>query len=371
MMFKTKIKQLVTQAILRTRECTDGCTLVEPHSARTSALITEREPRAFVESLSEGTTSLFVSYAQGSWDSPDLYRLMKSLCEAELNYSAWSAILNACGARFGVGEKSYADIAGHYDQLSPYIEKVTGDIAYSSSPSLRGATESTQSRRLSIEQSIEPFVDGRIEDLRCLDLGCGWGAYSNLFIPWKEWTGVTISGEQCKFIKARLDETQCGKVLQANFLESDLLPNEADVILAIESIEHIDREDRDLFISNLVKKYSRKILILQFSAISGPLSSVRSRLPGPIKDLVFGGPGEFPTLPSVMRLLHKHRCVIMGTQDLSSEFASTMRTWWANSADLEENESYDSRMRSIYFASGAAAMATGNFSSYRIVCRLP
>jgi cyclopropane fatty-acyl-phospholipid synthase-like methyltransferase len=164
---------------------------------------------------------------------------------------------NVVGKTIGHDHSSdLADITGVYNRGNDFYHLFMGDTMLYSSGIFNDKDESLeagQARKLDSIAKICQLKPG----MKHLDLGCGWGTLLAHF--GKEYRtesrGITLSGEQAKFCRERIEACGCSdnaKVDLMNFW--DLKLNlKYDVITCLEMSEHIGIAHYSKFLSNVHK----------------------------------------------------------------------------------------------------------------------
>lgn len=137
-----------------------------------------------------------------------------------------------------------ADVASHYDELDRFYRDIWGEHVHHGLW-LRG----DETRAQAVRQLAELVVrEAGIErGSRVIDIGCGYGATSQLIADefGAEVTGITISEAQHKIAEARAAASS-GNGPKPTYLFGDWLTNSLpadsfDAAIAIESSEHMDK----------------------------------------------------------------------------------------------------------------------------------
>jgi len=311
--------------------------------------------------------SLFDSYAAGDWDTPDLYQLMQVLVSVEALFHPLRPLLYPFLVPRNAQRHEYAAVSDHYEMKDIDFRALTLDSAYSATPSHLDPGSLENARSKSVEILLQRTRKRTIEQSSVLDLGCGWGAYSKLGRQtWKAYHGVTLSRAQqewCVKLGHPSTSFRLGNFLDPNtWAEQDV-----DVILLIESLEHIRKQDfRNLF-TGLRCRYPSALLIVQVTTRSGWFSGLRNRTASAVPELVFPGPGNFPTRRSITSAALSSGYRSLEVQDLTSEYAETLRQWHQRAELTLHTQSDSRRMMAIYLASAAAALGHRTLANYRLI----
>ena len=169
--------------------------------------------------LSDGALGFAQAYLEGDWETPDLGAVLEL---AVANEGAWRPFMVAKPLRAALAflqhrlrrnsrAGSRRNIAFHYDLGNDFYrlwldESMTYSSALYQDPnvSLAGA-QAAKYRRILNELNIGP-------DDHVLEVGCGWGGFAELAIRERgcQVTGLTLSQEQARFARQRLEQAGLG-----------------------------------------------------------------------------------------------------------------------------------------------------------------
>src|SRR4051812_28214092 len=138
---------------------------------------------------------------------------------------------------------SGADVARHYDQLDRYYREIWGEHVHHGY---------WKTGRETPEEAARAMVDAVIErakikaGMSVLDVGCGYGATARVLARecGAQVTGVTISEMQYRHaMEGRRPESNPTFILE-DWLQNRREPDSFDVVIAIESTEHMPDKQR-------------------------------------------------------------------------------------------------------------------------------
>lgn len=133
-------------------------------------------------------------------------------------------------------------VAGHYDELDPFYRELWGEHLH------HGLWETGREGREEAAVALVDHVAGAVgleRGDRVCDLGCGYGAPAAVLHDryGAEVTGITVSRAQHAVASRRAAERRGLRFLLRDWRDHGLRAESFDVVVAIESTEHL--EDRD------------------------------------------------------------------------------------------------------------------------------
>ncbi|MDO5433617.1 cyclopropane-fatty-acyl-phospholipid synthase family protein [Eubacterium sp.] len=202
------------------------------------------------------------------------------------------------------------------------------------------------------------------EGMSLLDIGCGWGFL--LIEAAKKYgingVGITLSGEQHKKFSERIAEEGLEGQLTAELMDYRDLPKYGktfDRIVSVGMVEHVGRENYDLFLSCADKVLNPKGLFLLHY-----ISALEEHPGDPwIKKYIFPG-GMIPSLREMISLAASHRFYVIDVESLRRHYTKTLLCWDKGFREhLDEvREMFDDefiRMWDLYLCSCAATFHNG------------
>ena len=202
------------------------------------------------------------------------------------------------------------------------------------------------------------------EGMSLLDIGCGWGfllieAANKYGI---NGVGITLSREQHKKFSERIAEEGLEGQLTAELMDYRDLPKYGktfDRIVSVGMVEHVGRENYDLFLSCADKVLNPKGLFLLHY-----ISALEEHPGDPwIKKYIFPG-GMIPSLREMISLAASHRFYVIDVESLRRHYTKTLLCWDKGFREhLDEvREMFDDefiRMWDLYLCSCAATFHNG------------
>ena len=202
------------------------------------------------------------------------------------------------------------------------------------------------------------------EGMSLLDIGCGWGFL--LIEAAKKFgingVGITLSLEQHKKFSERIAEEGLEGQLTAELMDYRDLPKYGktfDRIVSVGMVEHVGRDNYDLFLSCADKVLNPKGLFLLHY-----ISALEEHPGDPwIKKYIFPG-GMIPSLREMISLAASRRFYVIDVESLRRHYTKTLLCWDKSFREhLDEvREMFDDefiRMWDLYLCSCAATFHNG------------
>ncbi len=208
--------------------------------------------------------------------------------------------------------------------------------------------------------------------MELLDIGCGWG--SLLIRAVKEYgvtgKGITLSEEQYKSFKQRIEEEGLTDKLTVEILDYRELPKQNwsfDRIVSVGMLEHVGRDNYGKFLEcvNAVLKPQGLFLLHYISALK--------EYPGDawIKKYIFPG-GMVPSLREIINLCSDNKFYTIDVESLRRHYNRTLLCWDKNfNEHREEIEKMMgkefTRMWDLYLCACAATFNNGIIDLHQIL----
>jgi tocopherol O-methyltransferase len=165
------------------------------------------------------------------------------------------------------GIVSVAQVASHYDELDSFYRELWGDHLHHGLWFGRGQ---------SVEQAVKALVDVLVQKVglkrgeKVLDVGCGYGATARLLADefGAEVTGYTVSMRQHAYAVA--NHGSAAKFHLRDWLTADLVAESADVVIAIESTEHMASLEKFLKQARHALKKGGRIAVCAWNTVPNP-----------------------------------------------------------------------------------------------------
>lgn len=210
------------------------------------------------------------------------------------------------------------------------------------------------------------------EGMSLLDIGCGWGGL--LIHAAKKYKvkglGITLSEEQHKRFKERIEEESLGDYLDVKLMDYRELKKSGlsfDRIVSVGMIEHVGRDNYDLFFENVDSVLKDKGLFLLHYI------SARKEYPGDpwLKKYIFRG-GVIPSLREVINISGERDFYTLDVESLRRHYVKTLLCWYENFNNKLDTISkmFDERfirMWGLYLAACAASFNNGVIDLHQIL----
>ena len=332
----------------------------------TTAAVYAAKPGLFAQAIAQGSVGALASYARGDWTTDDLYAVMQYLMFADRVASVLGALVPLSRRKHFPQVHDQSESSLHYDLAPDLFHAITGGLGYSAtrlrfSPDKSALASSAHYERLLDQVGLS---EGHV-----LDLGCGWGAFTDYLIAKTSVsvTCVTLSKQQFAFLSAKYcDETRVTPVL-ADFRHLDLLPESAQLVALFESIEHLSIADRAKLITGLKTRYPKATVVVQTTCRTGFAARARSDAETALNGVVFPGPGTLATRAEIRRIARSAGYSIRHEQEMTAEYAHTALLWAqrveATSADDLDLPETVLRIFVFYLYAMSASLACRRVSS--------
>ena len=210
------------------------------------------------------------------------------------------------------------------------------------------------------------------EGMSLLDIGCGWGYL--LIQAAKKYkihgVGITLSEQQYLKFKERIKEENLEEYLSAQLMDyRDLEKSnlEFDRVVSVGMLEHVGRENYELFFKNVNAVLKDKGLFL-LHYISGRKESSGDPW---IKKYIFPG-GVIPSLREIISIGSEFNYHTLDVESLRRHYQKTLLCWYDNYKKNIDSISkmFDERfirMWELYLSSCAASFHNGVIDLHQIV----
>jgi cyclopropane-fatty-acyl-phospholipid synthase len=276
-------------------------------------------------------------------------------------------------SQFNPRERSRRNVAHHYD-LDGRLYSLFLDAdrqyscAYFETPdqSLDDA-QVAKKRHLAAKLCLSPDKSG--QDLRVLDIGCGWGGLGLYLAEFTgaDVTGVTLSQEQHAVANARAAEKGLAKHARFSLTDYRDVASIFDRIVSVGMFEHVGVNHYDRFFRKSAQLLDRDgvMLLHSIGRSTGP-----SRTNPWIAKYIFPG-GYIPSLSEVLPAIENAGLLVTDIEILRLHYAETLKAWRERFlAHLEEVERiYDKRfvrMWEFYLAASEMSFREQNLMVFQI-----
>ncbi|MBW8318551.1 MAG: cyclopropane-fatty-acyl-phospholipid synthase family protein [Arenimonas sp.] len=216
------------------------------------AVLNVRRPRALMRILSGGTLGFAKAFIEGDVDSPDIGAVLEL---AVANEDAFSGLMSPSALIGGIArlrhrlrrnslKGSRRNISFHYDLGNAFYELwLDRTMTYSSALYERPAQGLAEAQEAKYARIVRELGIGPADHV--LEIGCGWGGFAEYAIRATgcRVTGLTLSVEQAKFARERLERVGLSDRADIRLEDYRHCRGEFDKIVSIEMFEAVGEEN--------------------------------------------------------------------------------------------------------------------------------
>lgn len=263
------------------------------------------------------------------------------------------------------------EVCSHYDIGNDFYRLwLDPSLSYSCAYFKQETDTLEQAQIHKIEHTLEKMHLQK--GMQLLDIGCGWG--SLLITAAKKYgvtgLGITLSEEQYKACQDRIKQENLEGQVEVRLMDyRDLKKSNLsfDRIVSVGMLEHVTRENYDLFFKNVDQVLKPQGLFLLHY-----ISSRRESLGDPwMKKYIFPG-GMIPSLREIINLTGEYDYFVTDVESLRRHYMKTLLCWYSNFQTHREEVTamFDerfTRMWELYLCSCAASFHNGVVDIHQIV----
>ncbi len=319
--------------------------------------------------LSHGSLGLGESYMDGWWDCEAIDQMLDRIFKADLDKKVknnWKLLLEVVGAQiFNMQNKKRARVVGekHYDIGNDLYEAMLDTRMAYSCGYWKDANNLDDAQEAKLDLICQKL--GLKYGDRVLDIGCGWGNFTN-FAAKKygvSCVGITISKEQAALAKKKAE----GLPVEIRLQDYRELNEKFDHIISVGMIEHVGYKNYRTYMEVAHRNLKDDGLFLLHTI--GGNKSVKTTDPWIAKYI-------FPNsmLPSVTQLAKSFEglFVMEDWHNFSVDYDKTLMSWmknfdaaWPRLKDKYSDRFY--RMWKFYLLSCAASFRSRKNQLWQIV----
>lgn len=263
------------------------------------------------------------------------------------------------------------EVSSHYDIGNDFYKLWLDDSLSYSCAYFKNDTDSLNEAQQNKIERILKKLDLKPE-MKLLDIGCGWG--SLLIQAVKEYNvtgqGITLSQEQYNGFTKRIKEEGLTSQISVKILDYRDLQKQNwqfDRIVSVGMIEHVGRDNYDLFLSNVnsVLKPQGIFLLHYISALKEYHGDAW------IKKYIFPG-GMVPSLREIIHICAEYNFYTLDVESLRRHYNKTLLHWYHNFNE-HRNEieimmgTEFTRMWELYLCACAATFHNGIIDLHQIL----
>ena len=263
--------------------------------------------------------------------------------------------------------KSLKYISKHYDLGNSFFSQWLDKSLTYSSAVYQNPNDSLEQAQQYKYQKLIDLLEAKDGD-KVLEIGCGWGGFSEFFAKNYNVTidCITISKEQFEFTKNRIKDAGLNNKVNVMFLDYRDLKEKYDRIASIEMIEAVGEKYLNKYFETIKKSLNKNgSAAIQGITIRDELFERYRRSEDFIQKYIFPG-GFLPSLSFMKSLIKKNNLSLLKLNSYSDDYAKTLAIWrenflkvWGNIAPLGFDETFK-RMWEFYLSYCEAGFKSKN-----------
>jgi cyclopropane-fatty-acyl-phospholipid synthase len=269
---------------------------------------------------------------------------------------------------FNFIKKSKVNVAHHYDVSDDLYFLFLDPLRQYSCGYFQNETDTLEQAQINKIKHIAKKLDLK-PNQKVLDIGCGWG-YLAIEIA-KQYkchvTGVTVSENQYKFAKNKINELNLSNQVEIKLIDYREIKEKYDKIVSVGMFEHVGRKFYNSFFEKISNLLNNKGVALLHTI--GSVDAPRDPQPW-ITKYIFPG-GYTPSLSQIAGPIEKSGLIISDLEVLKIHYAHTLRHWKERFTQNKDKvlDMFDEqffRMYEFYLTSCEAAFKFGDQVVYQI-----
>jgi cyclopropane-fatty-acyl-phospholipid synthase len=265
--------------------------------------------------------------------------------------------------------KSLKYISKHYDLGNNFFSKWLDKSLTYSSAVYENPNESLEKAQQNKYQKLIDLLEVKDGD-KVLEIGCGWGGFSEYFAKNYNITidCITISKKQFEFTKNRIKDAGLNNKVNVMFLDYRDLKEKYDRIASIEMIEAVGEKYLNKYFETIKRSLNENgSAAIQGITIRDDLFERYRSSEDFIQKYIFPG-GFLPSLSFMKSLIKKNNLGLLKVNSYSDDYAKTLAIWrenflkvWSNIAPLGFDETFK-RMWEFYLSYCEAGFKSKNIN---------
>ena len=263
--------------------------------------------------------------------------------------------------------KSLKYISKHYDLGNSFFSQWLDKSLTYSSAVYQNPNDSLEQAQQNKYQKLIDLLEVKDGD-KVLEIGCGWGGFSEYFAKNYNVTidCITISKKQFEFTKNRINNAGLNNKVNVMFLDYRDLKEKYDRIASIEMIEAVGEKYLNKYFETIKKSLNKNgSAAIQGITIRDELFERYRSSEDFIQKYIFPG-GFLPSLSFMKSLIKKNNLNLLKVNSYSNDYAKTLAIWrenflkvWGNIAPLGFDETFK-RMWEFYLSYCEAGFKSKN-----------
>ena len=263
--------------------------------------------------------------------------------------------------------KSLKYISKHYDLGNSFFSQWLDKSLTYSSAVYQNSNDSLEQAQKNKYQKLIDLLEVKDGD-KVLEIGCGWGGFSEYFAKNYNVTidCITISKKQFEFTKNRISNAGLNNKVNVMFLDYRDLKEKYDRIASIEMIEAVGEKYLNKYFETIKRSLNENgSAAIQGITIRDDLFERYRSSEDFIQKYIFPG-GFLPSLSFMKSLTKKNNLGLLKVNSYSDDYAKTLAIWrenflkaWTNIAPLGFDETFK-RMWEFYLSYCEAGFKSKN-----------
>ena len=263
--------------------------------------------------------------------------------------------------------KSLKYISKHYDLGNSFFSQWLDKSLTYSSAVYQNSNDSLEQAQKNKYQKLIDLLEVKDGD-KVLEIGCGWGGFSEYFAKNYNVTidCITISKKQFEFTKNRISSAGLNNKVNVMFLDYRDLKEKYDRIASIEMIEAVGEKYLNKYFETIKRSLNENgSAAIQGITIRDDLFERYRSSEDFIQKYIFPG-GFLPSLSFMKSLTKKNNLGLLKVNSYSDDYAKTLAIWrenflkaWSNIAPLGFDETFK-RMWEFYLSYCEAGFKSKN-----------
>jgi len=263
--------------------------------------------------------------------------------------------------------KSLKYISKHYDLGNSFFSKWLDKSLTYSSAVYENSNDNLEQAQQNKYQKLIDLLEVN-EGNKVLEIGCGWGGFSEYLAKNYNVTidCITISKKQFEFTKNRIKDAGLNNKVNVMFLDYRDLKEKYDRIASIEMIEAVGEKYLDKYFEKIKKSLKENgSAAIQGITIRDDLFERYRNSEDFIQKYIFPG-GFLPSLNFMKSLIKKNNLNLLKVNSYSNDYAKTLAIWrenflkvWGNITPLGFDETFK-RMWEFYLSYCEAGFKSKN-----------
>jgi cyclopropane-fatty-acyl-phospholipid synthase len=340
----------------------------------------------FTRLIREGDLGFCDAYLEGWWDSPDLQAFLDFLhSDNDDLYEGFPGMflvrayerlrhwMNA-----NTKKQAKKNISYHYDLGNDFYGLWLDDTMTYSSALFKTGQESLEQAQTQKYESMVDQMGARPGD-HILEIGCGWGGFAEYAAKERglRVTGLTISKEQLKFARERIEKAGLSEMVDLKLQDYRDETNQYDGIASIEMFEAVGEKYWPVYFNKVrdCLKPGRNAT-LQIITIQEKRFETYRKGVDFIQKYIFPG-GMLPSPSALREEVSKAGLQVQHSIEFGDSYSQTLRRWYDtfnDKWDQVESMGFDERFKrmwNFYLTSCAGSFQGGNCDVTQITIKRP